>query len=1718
MFKRIFILTGVVVFSAVLVSGWLELLSGVTPAVRANPAFPSDCEPIIYDILTNTTWSGECYRVMTSAVTVQSDALLTIVPTSSAGTRVEFDPNARLQVLGGLRALGDRNRPITFTLDNITSTPPMTSWVGIMLAQNSSFSDTLQYSVIQYSRQGIHIDNAKGISILSNTFLYNGEGGSRDGAIGGLTDYSLIANNTIYSATNGILLGKSSFNDIISNTISNVDGYGVALFEDPLLLGGNNDDIISNTISGCGQGGVFVNNGNDNMMIANQISNCGQAGLLIRNGSNNAVKGNEIARSSGDGLRLDLGSGNVVFSNSIYLNAGGAISLSVQAGTRVQYNHVYSNGSGTGRQASIYVTGTPDTSINNISYNVVYDRHEDTIWYTASNGDTGSLMWNNALCSVPPAYRLRNDDNVTLDAPYTWWGTNIPTLGREYTGSVNITPWITLSLITSTATLPADGVSTSSITISLRDTAGHTVPPASTRQTNPPAPNPRQIDLTTTMGVISPRFVFVGDDGFATATLTSAPTTGTALITATAFCNYPVSIPVRFAATNLAITKTAIVTQVVPGDALAYRITYSNTSSITASDVRITDTLPAGATWLSDTAPALGWTRVQTSPVVVYTRSNALANTRESFTLMASARRAACGVPLTNVITLSTATNETNLADNAASALVEVACVDLSIAKVATPPIGTPADPVTFRITYTNNSNVTLPSFVITDTLPTDTSYVSDTSNLPMTPVPGGLVWNGSNLALNRRFSFDLRLRYTGATCSQGITLTNRVDIASTAPEMQMDNNTVTATYAIRGGMCADVVVIKNDEVGPTTPAPNAPLSSDKRDALARLLAPHGLSAHREFVRPGDLVTYTIAVVNHGVYTATQFVLTETMPLNSDYIGYDWAQLDTRTFTTSVGTLAPGAGRVYEFVVRVWPDIPGDTRNITNTICGQGAELDLNPEDNCWIEDTPVRPWELRVTKSAPQCVIPGQDFEYTIWYTNTMTGTTFTHVPLTDTLSPYVAYLGGGGWNCPSHVCTQSIPTVTAGIHSVGLLGQLDAHFPYTIEHGITNTVEITGGYRFTLFTPVYTGADLAVVKNDNVGPLPLAQQRAWDQVRSRLSSLNRVSQMSPYREFVQPGDRITYTILYVNNGLEGARHVVLTETLPVQTQYIGGGWTPVGGGLYTISLGDLGPHEGGEVHFIVQIDNAFSCRANPLRNRVSIGGDNAECDLSDNWSVDHTTISNCVPVNNVIFFPIVLRDYPPPLPNVLFSSGHYSVDEKVGAAEITVVLDRSWSQTVTVDYYTQDGTARAGNDYTATSGALVFAPGTPSKTFAVPVVDDGVYEGPETVYLWLTHARNANIVPPNPATLTIEDNPGVTCSPMPPSCAPAVWCTLPSAPSPTGMAYETSTERLYIANEGSGGDGNLRRSTSLGMPVAVNDDLPGARGVALDRGRNRLYVAGGDSLYVLEGATYARVRTIRVGAGARGVAYNPNTDLIYVTAYEDNSVWVINAETWNAVRLHNFHEPAYVAVNTVTNKVYVSNHTGGNPWGYVTVISGTSEITRVYLSADLYGLAVDEVHNRIYVASISVSRLFVIDGVTDTKHPIDILIMRSGGNQVPLRMVAVNPSVGGADTHVWLTSSSNDYLGLDKLFLLHLPGSNWPPSSPMTLRAVSVDPSPEGGLVFDPASWRVFASSANSNLVTVSQDNATLCRAPLATSAAAGNDDYYVVVLDNTNHKPGR
>ena len=89
----------------------------------------------------------------------------------------------------------------------------------------------------------------------------------------------------------------------------------------------------------------------------------------------------------------------------------------------------------------------------------------------------------------------------------------------------------------------------------------------------------------------------------------------------------------------------------------------------------------------------------------------------------------------------------------------------------------------------------------------------------------------------------------------------------------------------------------------------------------------------------------------------------------------------------------------------------------------------------------------------------------------------------------------------------------------------------------------------------------------------------------------------------------------------------------------------------------------------------------------------------------------------------------------------------------EFEVTLDFALPGPTTVDYATADGTATAGEDYTAASGTLTFAAGQTGKTIRVVVLDDALDEGEETLTLTFSNVQVA-VIEDGEATGTIRND----------------------------------------------------------------------------------------------------------------------------------------------------------------------------------------------------------------------------------------------------------------------------------------------------------------------------------------------------------------------------
>jgi hypothetical protein len=187
--------------------------------------------------------------------------------------------------------------------------------------------------------------------------------------------------------------------------------------------------------------------------------------------------------------------------------------------------------------------------------------------------------------------------------------------------------------------------------------------------------------------------------------------------------------------------------------------------------------------------------------------------------------------------------------------------------------------------------------------------------------------------------------------------------------------------------------------------------------------------------------------------------------------------------------------------------------------------------------------------------------------------------------------------------------------------------------------------------------------------------------------------------------------------------------------------------------SLGTLAPGDGRILYFAVRLQNPIPPTVSFLYNTVCGFASQSESTPADNCHTTDTPLFG-VSGSHHVYLPMILnRQAPSTLPQVSFAKLTYVVVEGTPQAAIDVKLDRVAGAPITVSYFTSNGTATAGQDYTATSGSLVFTPGQTTNAFNVGIISDTLTEYWETVNLELSNPQNAKISYPGVATLNIED-----------------------------------------------------------------------------------------------------------------------------------------------------------------------------------------------------------------------------------------------------------------------------------------------------------------------------------------------------------------------------
>lgn len=226
---------------------------------------------------------------------------------------------------------------------------------------------------------------------------------------------------------------------------------------------------------------------------------------------------------------------------------------------------------------------------------------------------------------------------------------------------------------------------------------------------------------------------------------------------------------------------------VLPGALITYEIRLRNRGGMTATDVIVTDTLPAGTSYLNQT-PDWPFRRAGNSGIW---QISALPPDGVSI-LTLTARVTVAVEPgewLINHITATAATPELNSADNegAWETRVQTPTADLSLSKIG-PETLLSSDPFTYVLTVSNLGPSYAYSPLLTDALPSQVRLLSYTTSVPISPIEEALVWSLPSLAPGASVSLVLTTQLT-TPLTRVHTLTNLATVSSWTPDTITPNN-----------------------------------------------------------------------------------------------------------------------------------------------------------------------------------------------------------------------------------------------------------------------------------------------------------------------------------------------------------------------------------------------------------------------------------------------------------------------------------------------------------------------------------------------------------------------------------------------------------------------------------------------------------------------------------------------------------------------------------------------------------------------------------------------------------------------------------------------------------------------------------------------------------------------------------------------------------------
>ena len=490
---------------------------------------------------------------------------------------------------------------------------------------------------------------------------------------------------------------------------------------------------------------------------------------------------------------------------------------------------------------------------------------------------------------------------------------------------------------------------------------------------------------------------------------------------------------------DLAIAKSVSNPTPNVGDTITYTVTLTNNGPNNATDVTVTDLLPAGLTFVSSSAGL-----AYDSTTGLWT-VGALANGGSAMltiTAMVASPQAAL-----NAAMVSHADQfDPNTGNNSASALETPQQADLAVSKTVDNPTPNVGAVITYTITLTDNGPNGASGITVQDNLPAGVTFLSSNASQGSYDPNTGLWTVGA---------IDILTIGTPRV----LTITVQVTSVNVAP------NTASIQHADQ----FDPNLANNSATSPVN-AQQADLS---------------LSKTVDDPRPnvGEVVTFTLTVRDKGPSTATDVVATDLLPAGLTFVSDTPSQgnYDSTTGVWTVGTVGTTTPQTLLIQARVVSPDPQ-----TNTASVTADQSDPNPNNN--TDNAVVTPQQadLAVTKTVDN---PTPNVGDTVTFTVTLADNgpdPATNVTLFDLLPAGLSLLGAtpsqGTYDSGSGVWTVGTvdPAVAEQLILTALVVSPNAQTnTATVSHSDQFDPDPTNNQGSATETPQQ--ADLALVKTIN-------------------------------------------------------------------------------------------------------------------------------------------------------------------------------------------------------------------------------------------------------------------------------------------------------------------------------------------------------------------------------------------------------------------------------------------------------------------------------------------------------------------------------------------------------------------------------------------------------------------------------------------------------------